>query len=374
MGVAQAELGRRVEHVRRRVTGAPHINLTSVWFLPAILLLPFALVAVLVVVLSWHLHFRSWYRQKQVAVFRTATSMCTTILTCYVTHAASAELGATDFRSAILAGWAGVATVVVCVATYFLANAALTLPGLYLTSGITNRNITTLIGGWTENLLELATLCLGALTAIALAVLPAVAILVVMPVFILHRAVLIDQLETAARRDDKTGVWNVAGWRQIARQELARAGRQSGTTVGVLMIDLDHFKKINDNYGHLAGDAVLRSVAASITTLVRRSDMVGRFGGEEFVVLLPNIAEQDIRDMAERIRVAITQLAATVQLDDQEHTISGLSASIGIATYPASGSTVEPILQAADTAMYRAKANGRNRVIHIADLRQKTMK
>lgn len=212
-----------------------------------------------------------------------------------------------------------------------------------------------------------ATLCLGALTAVALVTLPAVAILVIPPMVLVHRAVLIDQLESAARQDGKTGTWNVAGWHRIARQELARAERQAGYAFGVLMVDLDHFKRVNDTYGHLAGDAVLKSVAETIAAVVRPYDAVGRFGGEEFVVLLPDVDQADARVLAERIRMAIARLEVTVQLADQERHITGLSASIGIATYPAAGTAIERILQAADTAMYRAKSGGRNRVVHIAD-------
>jgi diguanylate cyclase (GGDEF)-like protein len=126
------------------------------------------------------------------------------------------------------------------------------------------------------------------------------------------------------------------------------------------MVDLDHFKRINDTYGHLAGDLILKAVAETISGAVRHGDAVGRFGGEEFVVLLPGITEPDARVIAERIRASVAQLEVMV---DHERTMRGLSASIGIATYPATGTTIERLLRAADAAMYRAKAAGRNRVI-----------
>ncbi|HEV2783715.1 MAG TPA: GGDEF domain-containing protein [Actinophytocola sp.] len=360
MGIVQAELGRQVERVRRRITGTISINMTSVWFLPAALLLPPALVAILVATLSWHLHFRCWYRLRQVPEFRTFSVMSTVLLTCYATRAAADAMGVHGIHEAVAAGWHGVATIVVCIATYFVVDAILVIPFL----NITDRSIQSFIGGWADNLLELATLCLGALTAVALVVLPPVATLIVLPVVILHRAVLIDQLESATRQDDKTGIWNIAGWHRIAREELARAERRVGAALSVLMIDLDHFKRINDTHGHLAGDTILKAVAATISGVLRPGDAVGRFGGEEFVVLLPGITGPDARAVAERIRGSIARLEVTL---DHGRPVRGLSASIGIATYPATGATIERLLQAADSAMYRAKATGRNRVVHIGD-------
>jgi diguanylate cyclase (GGDEF)-like protein len=356
MGVIQAELGRQVERVRRRVAGTIKINMTSVWFLPAVLLLPPALVAVLVTTLFWHLHFRCWYRLKRVPEFRTFFSMCVILLTCYITRAASGAMDFEGMNEAVQAGWRGVAVIVVCIATFFVVDAILVVPFV----NITHRSIREFIGGWTDNLLELATLCLGAFTALALVVVPAVAPLIIVPVVVLHRSVLIDQLESAAHRDDKTGMWNIAGWHRIAREELAKAERRPGNSFGVLMVDLDHFKRINDTYGHLAGDLILKAVAETISGAVRHGDAVGRFGGEEFVVLLPGITEPDARVIAERIRASVAQLEVMV---DHERTMRGLSASIGIATYPATGTTIERLLRAADAAMYRAKAAGRNRVV-----------
>jgi diguanylate cyclase (GGDEF)-like protein len=131
----------------------------------------------------------------------------------------------------------------------------------------------------------------------------------------------------------------------------------------VLMVDLDHFKRINDSYGHLAGDAVLKAVAGTITDAVRDYDSVGRFGGEEFVVLLPGIAHPDVLTIAERIRAAISELVVSVPLDEVDTTVSGLSASIGASMYPAAGNAVERLLHAADTALYQAKNSGRNKVV-----------
>ncbi|HEU5110373.1 MAG TPA: GGDEF domain-containing protein [Micromonosporaceae bacterium] len=342
MGVTQAELGRQVERARRRTTETGYINMTSVWLLPAALLLPMSLVTVAIVVLYTHLHLRSWYRLKRVHVFRTVFGAAALVLTCYAIQRAAMAVGT------------GVAPIIVGIAGYFLLNLILIIPTL-------DRNLRPLrsvLFGWADHLLEFATLCLGAMTAIVLVTQPELAVLAIAPLFVLHRAALIGQLESDARQDAKTGVWNAAGWQRVARQQLAGAG-----PVTVLMVDLDHFKRVNDTHGHLAGDAVLRAVADTITATVRRADAVGRFGGEEFVVLLPDLTEQEARAVAERIRARIAGLEVTFR--DQR--IGGLSASIGGARYPGAGTTVERVVQAADAAMYRAKANGRNQVAGFAD-------
>jgi len=360
MGIVQAELGRQVERVRRRIAGGVHINMASVWLLPAVLLLPPALTAVLVTVLLLHLRIRHWYRLKQVSAFRIVYSISVTMLTCYVTRAAADATGIHGVREAIAAGWAGVGTIALTISVYFIVNAVIVIPGLITT----DRSVQALLGSWSDNVLELATLCLGALTAVAMVTSAALAVLVIPTVYLLHRAALVEQLESAARQDNKTGVWNIAGWHRMANRELAK----DNATFGVLMVDLDHFKRINDTHGHLAGDAVLKAVADAITATVRGCDSVGRFGGEEFVVLLPDLMPATVRTIAERIRTAISRLKITVLMADHEQTISGLSASIGIATCPASGTAIERLLQAADTAMYRAKTNGRNQVVSNADL------
>jgi diguanylate cyclase (GGDEF)-like protein len=360
MGITQAELGRQVERVRRRVNGTPHINMTSVWTGAAVLLLPPVLVALLVAVLYAHLAVRSWYRLRRVPAFRTVFNASLVILTCYAAKAALVLTGLGDIRHAIDIGWSGAGGVALALATYFVAGALLAIPGLNTEGKYTWQ---VLFGGWADNLLELATLCLGALTALALATLPGLAILIVPPLLILHRGVLVKQLEFAATRDEKTGLFNTTGWHRLATSELARAER-AHAQVGVLMVDLDHFKRVNDTYGHLAGDVVLKAVAGAISSEVRDYDAVGRFGGEEFVVLVSGSDERDVFGVAERIRHSIARLEISVSLwGDSSTTISGLSASIGIATYPEAGTVLQKLLHAADTALYQAKNTGRNKVV-----------
>jgi diguanylate cyclase (GGDEF)-like protein len=359
LGVLQAELGRQIERVRRLVSDTPHINLTSVWTFAGVLLLPPALGAALVVVLYVHLASRSLARIKRVPPFRTALNATLVVITCYSAEFVLHRLGVPDMYTALTSGWRGVTAIALAAGTYFLVAAITIVPALT----ITKRTVKAFFGGLGDNLLEVATLCLGMLTALTLATLPALAIAIVPPLLVLHRAVLIKQLEIAATTDEKTGLFNTTGWHLLASRELARAQRSTQSSFGVLMIDLDHFKLINDEHGHLAGDTVLRAIATTIKNAVRDYDSVGRFGGEEFVVLLPDIGPAAVLAVAERIRAAIAALE--VEYEDGSHVrvIDALSASIGVATYPDGGTAVDRLLQAADKALYRAKDAGRNKVV-----------
>ncbi|WP_370971915.1 diguanylate cyclase [Amycolatopsis sp. cg9] len=359
LGVLQAELGRQVERVRRLVSDTPHINLTSVWTFAGVLLLPPALVTALIAILYTHLATRSLARIKRVPPFRTTLNATLVVITCYAAEVVLHRLGVPDMYTALTSGWRGVTAIALAAAAYFLVSAITILPALT----ITTRSVKAFFGGLGDNLLEVATLCLGLLTALTLATLPALAVAIVPPLLVLHRAVLIKQLEIAATTDEKTGLFNTTGWHLLASRELARAQRNKRSTFGVLMIDLDHFKLINDEHGHLAGDAVLRAVAATIKSAVRDYDSVGRFGGEEFVVLLPDIGPAAVLAVAERIRSAIETLKVEYFDGAASRVIGDLSASIGVATYPDGGTAVDRLLQAADKALYRAKDAGRNQVV-----------
>ncbi|MFC4081161.1 GGDEF domain-containing protein [Amycolatopsis samaneae] len=364
LAVLQAELGRRIERVRRLVSDTPHINMTSVWTFAGVLLLPPALVTALVVVLYLHLGTRSLYRIRRAPLFRVVFNAALVVVTCHAAAAVLAVSGVPSMYAALEAGWSGVVAIAIVTTAYFAVGALVTVPGLT----VKKRTFRALFGGLGDNLLEVATLCLGVLTALTLATLPALAVMIVPPLLVLHRAVLVKQLEIAATTDEKTGLFNTTGWHSLATRELHRAQRLPQASFGVLMVDLDRFKRINDQYGHLGGDAVLRAVAGTIKGAVRDYDSVGRFGGEEFVVLLPDIRETDVRTVAERVREAVAGLSVEITDGSRAKVIDGLSASIGVATYPAAGAALDRLLQAADKALYSAKSGGRNRVVCIADV------
>lgn len=166
-----------------------------------------------------------------------------------------------------------------------------------------------------------------------------------------------DELECLSRHDGLTGLYNRQTFVQLTGQELARARRQ-GTGTTLLVLDLDFFKRVNDSYGHPGGDAVLRHVAHLLSTTVRSTDLVGRLGGEEFMVLLPGTPQEAGRTLAEKLRMNIEENP----LAWQGSTIP-VTVSIGLASSTAEQALdFERLYRGADTALYQAKDRGRNRV------------
>jgi diguanylate cyclase (GGDEF)-like protein len=205
-------------------------------------------------------------------------------------------------------------------------------------------------------LLDLTETCVGILVTIS-CVLSALLLAVALPpVVLLQRSLLHSQLKTQARIDSKTGVLNAGAWQGEASLAVDRARRRHGS-VAVLLADIDYFKRVNDTHGHLTGDAVLRTLATEMRQQVRESDLVGRFGGEEFVILLSGTTATEACIVAERIRRG----AGVVRVLTKE-TIVGVTISIGVAILGSHGSDLGELLEAADKALYRAKREGRDRV------------
>lgn len=363
LGVGQAEMSRRIERMRRWMGGQTHINVTSVWFVAGAVLLTPGAVSLLAAIMYLHIWARVWRQVRSRPAHRVVVSTALIMLSCFAASYAVRASGLGDLADAQLSAVRGTAIVLLAAAVFELVNLALVATAIYLYTH--ERSATDLLGTWSDNELELVTLCLGGLTALALVYQPALVAMIFPPLIMLHRNVLLKQLEVAAATDEKTGLFNAFGWRDLASRELARAQR-SRSACGVLMVDLDHFKRVNDTYGHLAGDSVLKSVGDLLRAEVRDYDVVGRFGGEEFAVLLPDITEHHAIAIAERIRTAVTRLEVDVQIQDhQVATISGLSVSIGVAVCPDSGTVVDRLLLAADTALYKAKNDGRNTVVSV---------
>jgi two-component system, cell cycle response regulator len=176
----------------------------------------------------------------------------------------------------------------------------------------------------------------------------------------LHAALLEAQevLRQQAARDPLTGVWNRARAFESLATEISRAARE-GTAVSVIMLDLDHFKEVNDRYGHMAGDAVLRIVTRRVEASLRPYDVLGRYGGEEFLIVLPGCDASAVAATAERIRRAI----AASPIDTSEGLIA-VTASMGTASARLVESNPESLIRAADQALYVAKREGRDRVAH----------
>ena len=166
-----------------------------------------------------------------------------------------------------------------------------------------------------------------------------------------------EKLSADASIDYLTRVPNRRALEQRLNEALALYKRH-GRQFGLLMLDLDHFKALNDTYGHIAGDKVLRALAATLVAEVRSSDLVARYGGEEFAVLLPETPLQESLVVAEKLRVAVEQ-QSTEHAGDR----IGITVSIGIAEVTAGDVYVESVVARADAALYGAKSAGRNRVV-----------
>jgi len=173
----------------------------------------------------------------------------------------------------------------------------------------------------------------------------------------LNNALSHDRLQRLAAMDPLTEAYNRRFGLSRLNEEFARSVR-SGSPLGVLMLDLDHFKVVNDTYGHLVGDRVLRAAAAACRRIIREGDVLIRFGGEEFLILLPGAALADIAELGERVRRAI---AATVVAEGDQRI--GVTVTIGGSSFPEKGvESPEALVDQADTALYAAKRGGRDRV------------
>jgi diguanylate cyclase (GGDEF)-like protein len=168
---------------------------------------------------------------------------------------------------------------------------------------------------------------------------------------------LVRKLEHLSHHDSLTGLLNRRAFEYLLGRECQRLHR-FGEYFSLLILDIDHFKRINDRLGHAAGDAVLAAVAQTLQSHAREVDRVARFGGEEFCVLLPRTAHDGALQAAERLRAAINNI--TIPWNDD---IISVTVSTGLATAAESGESLEDLLHRADLALYQAKSEGRNRVV-----------
>ena len=179
---------------------------------------------------------------------------------------------------------------------------------------------------------------------------------------ITERVSLFEQARELASKDDLTGLFNRRHFFELTAKELERS-RRYHTPAAMVFMDVDHFKIVNDTYGHRMGDAVLRGVADACKLTLRDNDLMGRFGGEEFAVLLPHTPLPEAMAVAERLRVAVESLA--VRIDPGDKTV-GVTVSVGVAEFGEAGGaadTLDAVLERADQALYAAKEAGRNRVV-----------
>jgi len=153
--------------------------------------------------------------------------------------------------------------------------------------------------------------------------------------------------------DSLTGVYNRGYFNQAVEEEFSKTMNRS--PMSIVMADLDYFKSVNDNYGHLFGDKVLKEVAQIMKSSIRDGDILARYGGEEFVLILPRADSEQAYMVVERLRRKIQDTV----IEDKDHSVH-TTLSFGIASYPEDGASVRKIIKKADNALYQAKRDGRN--------------
>ncbi|WP_235498338.1 GGDEF domain-containing protein [Frankia sp. R43] len=203
-------------------------------------------------------------------------------------------------------------------------------------------------------------LCAALVLAVVWAASPVLLVIAVPLVLLLRRGLAHAELLSAARTDAKTRLATLGYWRQVATAETARS-HGLGRPMGVLLVDIDHFKQVNDRHGHIDGDVVLLAVADALRHATRPQDLVGRFGGEEFVVLLVGVDLAAAAAIAERVRDSVAAVRVHLTRGEQRVTVSVGVASGAPASHDDHG-VVTDLLERADAALYRAKREGRDRV------------
>jgi diguanylate cyclase (GGDEF)-like protein len=352
------ESARGIERRREMAANtSPHTNLKCLWFFASLLLLPLSLVIPLIV-LSY---LYSWFRVfGRTIAHRKIFSNSTCIL---ASAAAAAVLRGggllteprvpTDFWTLLV--------VLSAAATWWLVNYALVVGAILISSP--EATAKDALGELSHQLVICAGLGLGIAIAALQSSYPWVVPVLMVTVLALHRDLLLPQYQRAAGVDVKTGLATPSYWANAVPAELARA-ESLRSTVGLLMLDLDKFKEINDTYGHPAGDRALRAVGESVRAEVRQGDLVARVGGDELAVLLPGASETEVLEVAERIRDRLSALTVSVETAaNRTAIISGVPASFGAAVYPDVAGTMDQLILAADNALLTAKRGGRNQIV-----------
>jgi diguanylate cyclase (GGDEF)-like protein/putative nucleotidyltransferase with HDIG domain len=213
---------------------------------------------------------------------------------------------------------------------------------------------------------EIILIFLGCIVTVLWNVSSPLILLAISPLVMVYRARVIPQLTHEAHTDSKTGLWNARQFLTLFTAEVERAQR-CGQPLAFIMADLDLLRNINNTYGHLAGDVVLAGVGRTIQQTIRKYDVAGRFGGEEFAIVLPGVTRAEAQDIAEQLRGAVE---ATQFVVKSNPTPISATLSLGIACFPQDASTGNNLIHEADIAVYQAKLQGRNRVVSITDVPQ----
>jgi diguanylate cyclase (GGDEF)-like protein len=356
-GIVGTEGARRVER-RRQSSGALHKDLQPVWTLVAAIMFPLSLALVFTVVQSvwWRI------RTNRCTPHRWFFSTAVTVLGVMAANTLMRRL----VPALQEAGWTqanawGLAMVLAAVSYFTIDILLCALAVLVLVPDSTARDA---FGGPAEWSVDMVAGGLACVVATASTTVPWLALLAIPATLTAQRSLLLRQLEVEVHTDRKTELASFPWWREQTEALLARVTAANGR-LAVLFIDMDDFRKVNANYGHLVGDRALRAVAEAMQRLTSRDGLAGRFGGEEFVVAVPDVDVDRAYEVAERIRadVANTPLEVCVNGEGSGTVTLRLTVSVGLATYPESAQSLDHLLELADRALRVAKATGKNRTV-----------
>ncbi|HSB37496.1 MAG TPA: diguanylate cyclase [Gaiellaceae bacterium] len=321
---------------------------TIVFLIPAAMLLPPELVALIGVVMhipEWLKNRSAWYIQ----IFNIC-NWTLSMLAAYAAFHGILQIAPGSHVEYALAGLSAAAAIVA-------VNHLLMAPMLHLARGHSLREsgLFSFPSLSTDLVLAMLGVALGAFWVRNPWLIP----FSVAPLLLIHRSLSVPQLQEEARVDPKTGLFNARHFAAALNEELLRAERFE-RPLSLVMADLDLLRDINNTYGHLAGDAVLRGIAEVFRAQLRHYDVPARFGGEEFAILLPETPPEQAFEIAERIRRTVAARAFDVETSSEP---IRATVSIGVAGFPRDGSDANELIHQADLAVYRAKLQGRNRVL-----------
>ncbi|WP_318307338.1 GGDEF domain-containing protein [Amycolatopsis solani] len=342
--VVSAELARPVERHREDTLLGPGVD--TPWIFAGVLVLRPGFAVALIVLSALH----QWFRVRRRPVYRqvfgaASTALAGLVAGAFLTATGARPLGEVlESRTVLLLTVAGV--------VFLAVNAAL------VTAADGPRRPREAAPG---HAFDAAMTAFGLPLAWAAVAAPLLVPVLAGATVVLHRGGLGRGRRDHVTLDPGTGVLTAASWRGAAEAQLDRLGAH-GPGPAVLLLDLDHFRRLNDRYGARIGDAVLRAVADTLRDEVRAADLVGRSGGEEFAVLLAGTGRFDAMAIAERIRLRIASTLVALKASSDGPQFVGVTASIGVATCPAGGDLADALL-AAEAALLRAKAAGRNRTL-----------
>jgi diguanylate cyclase (GGDEF)-like protein len=334
----------------------------GVWELPVAILLPplYALIAPIprIILSQWRVRRTLTYRR----VFTASAIGLSYGSASWIFHSgfhlATTPRSDSGAQTAVL-----ILAVAACGAIQWVVNNCLVLPAVKAADPTVK--IRDMLFGREQTHNDITELCVAVLVTVGVAISPLTLAFALPFVTLLQRSSRHAQLINDSRIDGKTGLLNAGTWEREASAEVTRALR-THSPLAVALMDIDNFKQVNDQHGHLAGDRALSAVASTIKIFLREYDLVGRFGGEEFAVLLPQTTELDARRIAERMRAQIAEVPIEVGDKSRAETIK-LTVSVGLTGSADKNSQLTDLLAAADVALYHAKHAGKNQVWMTGD-------